>query len=158
MTLNAADYFKPQYKKRLTSLVKEVLTERPGITLHSLSLEIANLHGLTRTSKKQIDYIREIVEAFAGINENEGYSPTVWLSPEDRVDLIEWRGVDAFGFERKWNELAYEEALGLAKFAVARSSDSPVDVMCDELKLKRRYETTLSQFNRWIVELKEQSE
>lgn len=157
-TLNAADYFKPQYKERLASLVKEVLSERPGITLHSLALEIANLHGLTRTSKKQIDYIREIVVVFAGINENDGYSPTLWLSPEDRVNLIEWRGVDAFGYERKWNELAYEEALGLAKYAVVKSPDSPVDVMCDELRLKRRYETTLSQFNLWIGELAERSE
>ena len=135
-----------------------MLSERPGITLHSLALEIANLHGLTRTSKKQVEYLREIVEQFAGINENEGYSPTLWLSPEDRVDLIDWRGVDVFGFDRKWSELAYEEALGLAKYAVAKSPDSPVDVMCDELKLKRRHETTLLQFNRWIGELAEQSE
>ena len=154
-TLNAADYFKPQYKDRLTSLVKEVLSERHGITLHSLALEIANLHGLTRTSKKQIDYIREIVEAFAGINENEGYSPTLWLSPEDRVSLIEWRGIDAFGYERKWNELAYEEALGLAKFAVTKNPDSPVDVMCDELRLKRRHETTLASFLSWVEKFQE---
>jgi len=133
------------------------LAERPGITLHSLALEIANLHALTRTSKKQIDYIREIVGAFAGINENEGYSPTLWLSPEDRLNLIEWRGVDAFGYERKWNELAYEEALGLAKFAVSKSPDSPVDVMCDELRLKRRHETTLAKFEEWLGQVKTSS-
>ncbi|MEG3768763.1 hypothetical protein [Alteromonas sp. 14N.309.X.WAT.G.H12] len=138
---------------KLTTLIKELLAERPGITLHSLALEIANLHGLARTSKKQITYLRQIVEGFAGINEKPGYSPTLWLEPKDRVDLIEWRGVDAFGYERKWNELAYEEALGLAKFAIAQNPHSPVDVMCDELKLKRRHETTISQFNQWIDEL-----
>ncbi|MDU0352943.1 AAA domain-containing protein [Paraglaciecola aquimarina] len=151
--LNADDYFEPQHKELLTSLVKEVLSERPGITLHSLALEIANLHGLTRTSKKQIEYLCKVVEQFAGINCNDGYSPTLWQSPEDRVDLIEWRGVDTFGFERKWSELAYEEALGLAKFAITKSSDSPIDVMCDELRLKRRHETTLSKFNQWISEI-----
>ncbi len=139
-------------------MAKEVLTERPGITLYSLSLELANLHGLTRTSKKQIDYIRQIVEKFAGLKETDGYSPTLWISPSDIIDLIEWRGVEVFGYERKWSELAYEEAIGLAQFALSKNSTAPVDVMCEELRLKRRHESTLAQFNEWIDKLHRREE
>ena len=57
--------------------------------------------------------------------------------------------------ERSWKELAYEEALGLAKFAQAKSPASPVDVMFDELNIKRRHEATISKFNEWIEREKE---
>ncbi|MCP1339269.1 DUF4011 domain-containing protein [Idiomarina sp. M1R2S28] len=154
-TLNSADYFKPEYAEKLAQLAKEVLTERPGITLHSLALELADLHGLAKTSKKQVDYLRTIVEQFAGIKENEDYSPTLWSAPEKIVNLIEWRGVEAFGYDRKWSELAYEEALGLAKFARSKDPNSPVEVMCEELKLKRRHETTVSKFNQWLRQLED---
>ena len=118
-------------------------------------MELANLHGLTRTSKKQVDYLLELIKPFAGMSEFYGYSPTVWLSPEDKVELIDWRGIEPFGYERKWNELAYEEALGLAKFALEKDALDPVDVMCQEFNLKRRHETTLKQFNQWVMEYKE---
>ena len=153
--LNPSDYFKPEYSDRLRQLAREVLRERPGITLHSLALELANLHGLAKTSKKQTDYLRTLVEHFAGIKENDGYSPTLWSSPEEVANIIEWRGLDAFGYERSWKELAYEEALGLAKFAQAKSPASPVDVMFDELNIKRRHEATISKFNEWIEREKE---
>ena len=68
--LDASNYFKEEYKPRLTEIAQETLKERPGITLHTLALEIANLHGLTRTSKKQVDYIYELLKPWAGIKEN----------------------------------------------------------------------------------------
>ena len=148
--LDASNYFKEEYKPRLTEIAQETLKERPGITLHTLALEIANLHGLTRTSKKQVDYIYELLKPWAGIKENSGFSPTVWLSPEDTCELIHWRGVNAFGYERNWKELAFEEALGLATFAKSNNSSNPVEEMCSELGLKRKHETTIKQFEQWL--------
>ncbi|MDK9789300.1 hypothetical protein KI745_21220 [Vibrio sp. D421a] len=153
--MDAANYFKPEYVDRLTQLAKDILIERPGTTLHALTLEIANLHGLTRTSKKQLEYMRKILDTFAGIKESDGYSPTLWVSPSNMVDLIEWRGVEAFGYERKWNELSYEEALGLAKFAIQKNPEAPIDVICDELNIKRRHETSLNQFAIWLKTVNE---
>ena len=75
----------------------------------------------------------------------------------DSVELIDWRGIEPFGYGRKWNELAYEEALGLAKFALEKDALDPVDVMCQEFNLKRRHETTLKQFNQWVSEYKNRS-
>ncbi len=152
--LDSADYFKKEYEERLAQLAKNLLVDRPGITLHSLALEIANLHGLKKTSRKQIDHLEQLVRPFAGIKRNEDYSPTLWISPDRIVDLIDWRGIEPFGFERKWSELAYEEALGLAKFALKKDADSAVDIMCEELGIKRRHETTVKQFNLWIEEYK----
>ncbi|CCN84398.1 hypothetical protein VIBNISFn27_340001 [Vibrio nigripulchritudo SFn27] len=157
-TLNSADYFKPEYADKLLTLALEVLRERPGITLHSLALELANLHGLTRTSKKQVEYLVKLIKPFAGIKENSGYSPTLWSSSEQIVELIEWRGIDAFGFDRKWSELAFEEALGLAQFAIRKDSSSPIDVICEELKIKRRHEASIAKFESWINALCESEE
>lgn len=152
--LNAADYFKEGYKNFLSDLAREVLREKPGITLHALTLEIANMHGLNRTSKKQIDYLRSVIESWAGIAEVDDHSPTVWLCPDDIVDEISWRGVDAFGYSRLWSEIPYHETLGLARYALEKAPHDPVTYMCDEFDLKRRHETTLSVFSEWIDRVK----
>jgi hypothetical protein len=147
---NASDYFKEEHKTRLSNLAKDILKDKPGITLNSLALDIANHHDLSRTSKKQLDHLRSIIEPWAGIAEVEGHKPTVWASPEDVVEEIEWRGVDAFGYPRAWNELAYQEALGLARHALEVAPNNPVDYMCEVFDLKRRHEKTLGIFNDWV--------
>jgi very-short-patch-repair endonuclease len=152
--LDASDYFKESYKASLTGLVREILKDKSGITLHSLALEVANLHGLNRTSKKQIDYLKSVIEAWAGVVEIDGYSPTVWLKPADIVDEIPWRGVDAFGYSRLWSELPYQETLGLARYALEKSPNNPIGFICDEFDLKRRHEKTLTVFSEWVARVK----
>ena len=58
--------------------------------------------------------------------------------------------MNAFGYERNWKELAFEEALGLATFAKSNNSSNPVEEMCSELGLKRKHETTIKQFEQWL--------
>lgn len=149
--LEASDYFKENYKSSLTELVKAILKDKSGITLHTLALEVANLHGLNRTSKKQIDYLRSVIEGWAGIVDIDGQSPTVWLMPADIVDEIPWRGVDAFGYSRLWTEIPYQEALGLARYALDKAPKDPVSFICDEFNLKRRHEKTLAVFSEWVA-------
>lgn len=148
--INPSNYFQDENKSNIVNFVKELLLERPAITLHALALEVANLHGLSRTSKKQIDHLRALIEPWAGIVDKEGYSPTVWANPKDIVAEMPWRGISAFGYPRKWSEIAHPEVRGLAKHALEKSPVDPVGFICDEFELKRRRENTLNVFSDWI--------
>ncbi|GAJ70464.1 hypothetical protein JCM18904_1177 [Vibrio sp. JCM 18904] len=45
--------------------------------------------------------------------------------------------------------------MGLAKFAIQKNSEAPIDVICDELNIKRRHETSLNQFAIWLKTVNE---
>ena len=151
-------YFEADYKSTLIDIAKNILAEKNGITLHELALDIANLHGLSRTSKKQREYIIELIKPWAGLNRGGVHKPVVWSSPEEIVDEIPWRGLAPWGEDRDWNEIAYPEAKGLARLALQKSPDDPVTYMCNAFNLKRRYEKTLAQFQSWVDEVKLSSE
>ena len=145
-------YFDASYTGRLVEIAKGILEGKNGITLHELALDIANLHGLSRTSKKQLRHITDLIEPWAGIVRDGSHRPVVWSSPDDIVSEIPWRGLDAFGDERDWKEIPYPEAIGLARLALKEAPDSPVDYICSVFKLKRRYEKTLEEFSSWVDE------
>ncbi|MDB4309256.1 AAA domain-containing protein, partial [Porticoccaceae bacterium] len=54
-------YFDFDYRPTLVDTARSILGEKHCITLHELTLEIANLHGLSRTSKKQRNYIIDLL-------------------------------------------------------------------------------------------------
>jgi len=58
--------------------------------------------------------------------------------------------VDAFGEERDWSEIPYPEAKALARIAIDRSLEAPLEYICDVFKLKRRHEKTSEKFQSWI--------
>ncbi|MFK3976464.1 DUF4011 domain-containing protein [Shewanella vesiculosa] len=147
----AADYFKDSHKQQLSVIAKEILEEKPGITLHVLALDIANMHGLTRTSKKQRDYLLSIIVSWAGLVEIEGWEHTLWASPELISAEVNWRGCNAFGYPRLWSEISYQEAMGLVRIALQKAPNDPVDFICSEFKLKRRHEKTVKTFQGWIA-------
>lgn len=118
-------------------------------------MDIANFHGLTRTSKKQLRHITDLIKPWAGIKNYPTYRPVVWSCPKDVVDEIPWRGLNAFGDEREWSDIPYPEAKGLARLATQQSPNAPIDFICRVFKLKRRHEKTLEQFQSWILELNE---
>jgi len=146
----AAIYFDFSHEPVLVQIAREVLSERPGITNKALALEIAGRHGKNKTSQKQLEHLAKLVEPWAGVLRLEGELPVYWPSPADVVDIIPWRGLNAFGYERTWQELAYPEALGLAKEAVKRKPSDPVDYMCSVFELKRRHATTIATFQDWV--------
>ena len=152
--LDASEYFKDSYKRSLSHMARNILKEKSGITLHALTLEIANRHGLNRASKKQMDHMQSIIGRWAGISEIAGHSPTVWLSPDDVVDEISWRGMNVFGHSRLWSEISYHEVTGLVKYALQKAPHDPIGIICDEFGLMRRHEKTLSVFNEWIERVK----
>ena len=143
-------YFDDDYKSTIIEIAKGILEEKNGITLHELALDVANLHGLSRTSKKQLDYIIDLIEPWAGIWNDGVHKTVVWSRPEDVVCEIQWRGIYAFGDEREWSEIPYPEAKGLARFALQQSPHMPVELICDIFKLKRRHEKTLAEFQSWV--------
>jgi very-short-patch-repair endonuclease len=143
-------YFDDDYQSTLTEIAKSILDEKNGITLHDLTLDIANLHGLSRTSKKQRDYIVELIKPWAGVWCDDGHKSVVWSRPEDVVNEIKWRGIAVFGDERDWSEIPYPEAKGLARLAIQQSPNAPADFICNIFKLKRRHEKTLAEFQSWI--------
>jgi len=147
---DAADYFKDSHKQQLSIIAKEILEEKPGITLHVLALDIANMHGLTRTSKKQLDHILSIIVPWAGLIEIPGWEHTLWSSPELITDEVNWRGCNAFGYPRLWSEISYQEAMGLVRVALQKSPEDPIDFICNEFELKRRHEKTLKTFQGWV--------
>ena len=146
-------YFDAAYKTTLVDIAKNILEEKNGITLHELALDIANLHGLSRTSKKQREYIIELIKPWAGLNRDGVHKLVVWSSPEEIIDEIPWRGLAPWGENRDWNEIAYPEAKGLARLALQESPNDPVTYMCHAFNLKRRYEKTLAQFQSWVDEV-----
>ena len=145
-------YFDDDHKPTLVDIAKNILTEKNGITLHELALDIANLHGLSRTSKKQLGHVSDIIKPWAGLRQFKEHKPVVWLSPEDIVDEIPWRGIDPWGVDRDWSEIPYPETRGLARFALENSPNDPVDYICNIFGLKRRHEKTLAAFQSWVDE------
>ncbi len=147
-------YFDDGYKLTLVDIAKGILVEKNGITLHELALDIANLHGLSRTSKKQLKHILDLIKPWAGLKRDGVHKTVVWSRPEEIVDEMAWRGLDPWGDERDWSEVPYPEAKGLARLALENSSSDPVNYICNVFKLKRRHEKTLEQFQAWVDEMK----
>lgn len=143
-------YFKDDHRMNLSRLAKSVLELKNGITLHELTLDVAHLHGLTRTSQRQHQHLRSLIEDWAGIWEIEGEKATVWLSPDDICDEIPWRGYTAFGVERTWSELCYQEQIGVAKAALAAQPYDPVDWLFKEFQMSRRSPSTIEIFGTWV--------
>lgn len=152
-TYDHARYFEADYEPNLVSIAKSILTEKNGITVHELALDIASLHGLSRTSKKQLKHILNLIKPWAGIKCDGIHKPVVWLSSNDIVDEMPWRGLDPWGEEREWTEIPHPEAKGLARLALENSPLDPVDYICKVFKLKRRHDKTLEQFQSWVEEV-----
>ena len=150
----ASIYFEPSHEPVLVAMAKEILTERPCITQKALALEIANRHGKNKTSKKQLQHLSRLIDPWAGILQFDGHPPVYWPSPGDVRDVVSWRGLDPFGYERDWSELAYPEAIGLAKEAIEQRPGHPVGYICDTFKLKRRAVSTLATFADWVAAAK----
>jgi very-short-patch-repair endonuclease len=146
----ASTYYEENHKSQLVELAKTVLAERPCITRWALAFEVAQMHGLSRTSKKQIDHLMALVNPWAGIYQSEKHEPVYWLSPDDVVEELPWRGLSPFGYEREWSEIAFPEAIGLAREAIARQPRDPVDYIFEVFELKRRHMKTVETFQSWV--------
>jgi very-short-patch-repair endonuclease len=151
LILNKDSYFEPEYRKILSDLARLILSERNGIKLHTLALEMANLHGLMRTSSKQLDAVLKSITSWAGMKNFPDGELVIWLSQDDVTDEISWRGVDAFGYDRDWSEIPYPEQTGLARYVLRESVTDPVNMICELFALKRRHATTLEKFSEWLA-------
>ncbi|MCR9186629.1 MAG: DUF4011 domain-containing protein [Halieaceae bacterium] len=147
---DARKYYDSSERMNINSLAKEILAEQPGITLKDLSLQVAAAYGRNKTSAKQRDHLLNIIENWAGKSGPFNGQWVMWPSPGDIREEVPWRGVDAFGGDRKWNEIAYPEALGLAREALEKAPHDPVDYICNVFKLQRRFESTLKEFRQWV--------
>ena len=149
-TYDKDDLFKDSHRINLDALAQKLLAARSGITLLELCQYIAKQHGLKKTSNKQLEHVHSIVKDWAGIAEGVLPHKTLWTSPDQVTDLIEWRGLAPFGEKRYWKDLAYQEQLGLAKAALINSPSDPIEWMFCELNLSRRQERTTAEFRQWI--------
>ena len=147
-------YFNDDHRENLSRLAREILAQKNGITLHELAFDVATRHGLSRTSRKQRQHLREVIKAWAGFWRQGEEKTTVFLSPADVVEEIPWRGLFAFGVERDWAELCYQEQLGLARSALSAQPEDPVDWMFKELHIARRHNTTTEVFKKWVSRIK----
>jgi len=150
-------YFELDYETTLVELAKVILAEKDGVTLHELALDIANLHGLSRTSKKQRQHIIKLIGPWAGLVRDGVHKPVVWSHPAKIVDEMPWRGLAPWGYERDWSDIPYPEALGLARLARVERPGDPVDYICEEFQLKRRHEKTIAEFQGWVDEVGQQT-
>lgn len=157
-TYNKERYFEDEHRNTLSRLAQSVLELKNGITLQELALDLAHLHGLSRTSKKQRQHLREVIKSWAGLWRDGLDKTTVWRSPDDICDEIPWRGYRAFGVEREWSDLCYQEQIGIAKAALAADPNDPVDWLFREFEVARRHSTTVETFNRWIERVRPSSE
>ncbi len=150
--INPNKYFHDSYKIILENIAKEILHEKSAISLHELASDIGCKHNLARTTKKQLDYIESIIKPWAGIIQHKTGEKTVWKSSDDIEDLVQWRGVNAFGIPREWNTIAYPERLGLVQNALEKSPNNPVDYIFNEFSLNRRTKSTTNKFESWVNE------
>lgn len=150
-------YFDVDHQNSLSQLAKSVLARKNGITLHELTLDIAHKHGMNRSSRKQRQHLREVIKTWAGFWREGDEKTTVWLSPDDVCDEIPWRGLYAFGPERDWKELCYQEQTGIARAALAAKPSDPIDWLFSEFKITRRHSSTAESFQVWIDRIAGQS-
>lgn len=146
-------YFDDDYKSTLVDIAKGVLAEKNGITLHELALDIANLHGLSRTSKKQLQHINDLIKPWSGLKRDGIHKPVVWSRPEEVVDEMTWRGLAPWGDDRDWSDIPYPESKGLARLALEKSPRDPINYIYTAFKLKRRHEQTIAVFQSWIDDI-----
>lgn len=149
-TYDKERYFHADHRLNLSRLAKSILQSKNGITLHELTLDIAHQHGLNRSSRKQIQHLRDILESWAGVWREGDEKTTVWLSPDDVCDEIPWRGLYAFGVERDWKDLCFQEQIGVARAALAAQPNDPIDWLFTEFKIGRRHPSTAETFQAWV--------
>ena len=146
------EFFSPNQRTQISRLAKAILSEKNGITLHELTGDIGAKYGMSRTSSKQQEHVRSVIARWAGIKKNgKSIHPTVWLSPDDIVDIIPWRGVAPFGQRRNWTDLPYQEQTGLALKALEMQPEDPVDWMFAALEIGKRRGTTVNEFENWVA-------
>ncbi|WBA10111.1 DUF4011 domain-containing protein [Salinivibrio kushneri] len=143
-------YFQVEHRMNLSHLAKSILERKNGITLHELTLDIAHKHGLNRSSRKQRQHLRDVIKDWAGFWREGEERTTVWLSPNDVSDEIPWRGLFAFGVERDWKELCYQEQLGVARAALTAQPNDPIDWLFCEFQIARRHSSTATIFQKWV--------
>lgn len=152
ININPDKYFHDSYKMALEAMAKEILDEKSAISLQELASDIGWKHNLARTTKKQLDHIESIISPWAGISRHQSGEITVWKSSDDIEDLVQWRGVNAFGIPREWNAIAYPERLGLVQDALKKSPHDPIDYIFNEFSLNRRSKSTTNKFESWVSE------
>jgi very-short-patch-repair endonuclease len=150
LNINPDKYFHDSYQIMLENMAKEILHEKSAISLHELVSDIGWKHNLARTTKKQLDHIESIIIPWAGIVQHKSGEKTVWKSSDDIEDLVQWRGINAFGIPREWNTIAYPERLGLVQKALEKLPNNPVDYIFNEFSLNRRTKSTTSKFELWV--------
>jgi very-short-patch-repair endonuclease len=143
-------YFHDDHRINLSRLAKAVLERKNGITMHELMLDVANKHGLTRSSKKQCQHLREVISSWAGFWCEGEEKTTVFLSPEHITEEIKWRGLYAFGVERDWKDLCYQEQIGISRAALKAQPNDPIEWLFNEFKIARRHSSTAETFQSWI--------
>ena len=90
------------------------------------------------------------METWAGVWRDRVHQPVYWLSPDKVEEIVSWRGVSPWEYKRDWKEIPYPEVLGLAKEAVQKMPDSPVEYICDQFEIVRRHPATIEIFETWI--------
>jgi superfamily I DNA and/or RNA helicase/very-short-patch-repair endonuclease len=150
--INPDKYFHDNYKKALEIMAKEILHEKNAISLQELTSDIGWKHNFGRTTKKQLDHIESIISPWAGIVMHKSGGKTIWKSVDNIEDIVQWRGVNAFGIPREWNTIAYPERLGLVQNALEISPNDPVDYIFKAFSLSRRTKSTTKKFEAWVNE------
>lgn len=150
-------FFEDGYKETLNIAAKGILAVKNGITIHELALDIARLHGMSRQSKKQRSHLLGIIKPWVGLVRDGIHRPVVWLSPEDVTTEICWRGLSPWGSDRDWREIPFQEAISLARTALEKSPNGPVNYICEAFEMKKRHPSTLEVFESWVKEVKSRS-
>ncbi len=143
-------FFEDRNRSTLIKVIKEILTECNGIFLSELASKVGKKFGLARTKSSHIKYIYELLQPWAGISDKHKKDLAIWLSPDDVVDVIEWRGIAPFGEPRKWQKICFEEQLGIAKYALNKNFYDPITAIKQMFTLSRLNQKTSDEFSQWV--------
>jgi very-short-patch-repair endonuclease len=151
---NADDYFLDSYRATLQGMASDILKQKSAISLRELASDIGWTHDLARTTKKQLAHIESVISDWAGMVKHSSGEITLWHSPTQIETIVAWRGARAFGIPREWQTIALPEIYGLAKMALEKSPNDPVDFIFNEFGLSRRTKSTTAKFETWVTDYK----
>ena len=149
--VNKENFFNAESSNALKDLCEEILRIQNGVSLFTLSSEIARRIGVGRVSTKFHERILVIIKPWAGISKKPSKDPTIWLDKQSIVDLIEWRGLAPTGVVRTWSEISYHEQLGVVEYALRQNRYSPALAIKEMFNLSRLNKSTETEFLRWVT-------
>lgn len=136
--LSPQNFYENRYRKTIRDYAAQIINRLGPITFAHLCEVVARAHGFQRTGKQIKGQIWGAISRAVTHTRAPDQNTILW--PEGMVpcEMLEYRGLDVSGSERKWNQVPYPEKLGLAMQAIQTCGASdPLLILRDRIGVLR---------------------